>query len=66
MKSTKRIKELSEIVLPFLLSPRTVIEGGINGKMFHYYPGFKYEITPEIFECLWNGGFAYELENSAK
>jgi len=66
MKSQKPVKQLKEIVLPFLLKPTTYISGGINGNMFYYSSGFQYELTPEIYETLWNGGYAHELEKSAE
>lgn len=59
MKSKKRVKELNEIVLPYLLTPNKYLQGGINGKMYEYLPGKTYEITPAIFESLYLSGYDF-------
>ena len=63
MKSDKTVKELEEICLPFIFRPTTVIQGGVNGQMFNFYPGGEYEITLPIYEAIYNGNYGKQLEN---
>lgn len=58
MKSDKPIKPLEEICLPYILRPTKYLEGGVNGKMFRFYPGEEYEIDFPIFEVLINSGWS--------
>lgn len=63
MISTKPIKQLSEIVLPFRFTPTKTLEGNVNGKGF-YFPANKSAIVNfSEYEILINAGFIDELKN---
>ena len=56
-KSTKRLKKLSEIVSPYKFTPKTLIEGSINGKKFVFERGKTYQLSLAEFEVLFNAGY---------
>lgn len=63
MKSEKKIKDLSEISLPFVITPSITIRGGINGKNFLFIQGQSTIISYSEFEAIWHSGYGKELEN---
>lgn len=63
MKSEKQVLELSDVTLPFLLKPTRTIMGGINGRMYRYFPGQEYEIDFQTYESIRGSQYADELSN---
>jgi hypothetical protein len=60
-RSIKRIKELSEILLPFKITFPVTIEGGVNQIHFFFPKGQEVELTYEQYECIRNSSFSEYL-----
>lgn|GEM_PF-3153156 len=63
MKSEKRIKELNEIISPFLFKPNVTVEGSVNGKKFFYLQDKTHEISYAEYEVIWHSNYGKELAN---
>lgn len=61
MKSTKRIKPLSEIILPYKTTFPVTIEGGVNDKMFCFPAKKEVVLTYNEYECITNSDFRQYL-----
>lgn len=61
MKSTKRIKPLSEIILAYKTTFPETIEGGVNSNSFVFRKGVEVILTYSEYECLTNSDYAKYL-----
>lgn len=52
MKSTKQVKDLSEVSLPYLFCPPVTIEGSVNTTRFNFQANTESEVTYEVYEVL--------------
>lgn len=52
MKSTKRLKDLDEIVLPFKITFPVTVEGSINNENFLFPKGVEVTLTYPQYENL--------------
>ncbi|MBI5357051.1 hypothetical protein HZB78_05605 [Candidatus Collierbacteria bacterium] len=60
-RSMKPVKPLSEIVLPYRFTPRTTIEGGVNGKRFYFPVGKEAIPTQGEYEALFTSSYKDQL-----
>lgn len=60
-RSTKKVKSLEDVVLPFKITFPVSIEGSINNNFFNYPKGQEVTLTPEIYENLVNSQYAKYL-----
>jgi hypothetical protein len=60
-RSTKPVKPLSEIVLPYKFTPRKTIEGGVNGKRFFFPIGQEATLTQGEYEALLASSYKDQL-----
>ena len=62
MKSTKRVKPLSEIILPFQITFPITIEGGVNNKSFCFPANKEVILTYNEYECITNSDYKQYLK----
>jgi len=62
MKSLKRIKPLSEIILPYKITFPVTIEGGVNDKSFCFPKNKEVTLTYNEYECITNSDFKQYLK----
>lgn len=60
-RSNKPVKPLSEIVLPYRFAPRTIIEGGVNGKRFYFPAGQEATLAQAEYEALLTSSYKDQL-----
>ncbi len=63
MKSEKVIKDLQDIISPFLFKPNVTVSGSVNGKKFYYQQGQSHKITFGEYEVIWHSNYGKELAN---
>lgn len=61
MKSLKRVKPLSEIILPFQITFPVTIEGGVNNEIFCFPANRQVILTYSQYECITNSDFVRYL-----
>jgi Mor family transcriptional regulator len=52
MRSTKKVKPLKELILPFTITPTRDIYGGVNGKQFYFPKGKESVMDYSQFEAV--------------
>lgn len=63
MKSTKPVKDLSEISLPYTFTPRRTIDGMINGVLFCFPANQVATLDYPQYEVIRHSDYAIFLED---
>ncbi len=61
MKSTKEIKNLNDIILPYKIVFPVTVEGGVNTNTFRFPKDIPVVLTYEVFEAINHSNFAQYL-----